>query len=63
MPNARNVAVIIGSLRRDSINRKVANALAEVAPATLRLFDARSRALMRQVNEYLRERRKALKEL
>ena len=63
MPNARNVAVIIGSLRRDSINRKVANALAEVALATLRLFDARSRALMRQVNEYLRERRKALKEL
>ena len=29
--------MIVGSLRRDSINRKVANALAEVAPATLRL--------------------------
>lgn len=31
------VAVIVGSLRRDSINRKVANALAEVAPASLKL--------------------------
>ncbi len=37
MPNARDVAVIVGSLRQDSINRKVAIALAEVAPATLRL--------------------------
>ena len=37
MLNARDVAVIVGSLRRDSFNRKVANALSEVAPATLRL--------------------------
>jgi chromate reductase len=33
----RDVAVIVGSLRKDSINRKVANALAELAPATLKL--------------------------
>lgn len=32
-----DVAVIVGSLRKDSINRKVANALAELAPATLKL--------------------------
>lgn len=32
-----DVAVIIGSLRKDSINRKVANALAELAPAGLKL--------------------------
>ncbi len=31
------VAVIVGSLRKDSINRKVANALAELAPAALKL--------------------------
>lgn len=37
MDKSRDVAVIVGSLRRDSINRKVANALIEVAPATLRL--------------------------
>jgi hypothetical protein len=29
--------VIVGSLRKDSINRKVANALAELAPAALML--------------------------
>ena len=33
MDNTHNVAVIVGSLRTDSINRKVANALAELAPA------------------------------
>lgn len=32
-----DVAVLVGSLRKDSINRKVANALAEVAPAGLKL--------------------------
>lgn len=32
-----DVAVIIGSLRKDSINRKAANALAELAPAALKL--------------------------
>lgn len=37
MEAVRTVAVIVGSLRRDSINRKVAHALAELAPATLRL--------------------------
>ena len=37
MNTVRNVAVIVGSLRKDSINRKVANALSEVAPAGLRL--------------------------
>jgi chromate reductase, NAD(P)H dehydrogenase (quinone) len=37
MDKARDVAVIVGSLRKDSINRKVANALAELAPATLKL--------------------------
>jgi chromate reductase len=34
---ARNVAVLVGSLRKDSINRKVANALMELAPASLKL--------------------------
>ncbi|HSN24653.1 MAG TPA: NAD(P)H-dependent oxidoreductase [Kofleriaceae bacterium] len=32
-----NVAVLVGSLRKDSITRKVANALWEVAPAQLKL--------------------------
>jgi chromate reductase, NAD(P)H dehydrogenase (quinone) len=32
-----DVAVIVGSLRKDSINRKVANALAELAPSPLKL--------------------------
>jgi hypothetical protein len=31
MDKIRDVAVIVGSLRKDSINRKVANALAELA--------------------------------
>jgi chromate reductase len=33
----RNVAVIVGSLRKDSFSRKMAHALAAVAPASLRL--------------------------
>src|SRR3954454_21380304 len=37
MDGARGVAVFVGSLRRDSINRKVANALRELAPSTLKL--------------------------
>ena len=37
MDKTRDVAVIVGSLRRDSINRKVANALAELAPTPLKL--------------------------
>jgi len=37
MDATRDVAVIVGSLRKDSINRKVANALVELAPAQLKL--------------------------
>ena len=37
MDKIRNVAVIVGSLRKDSINRKVANALRELAPVELKL--------------------------
>jgi chromate reductase len=37
MNKTRDVAVIVGSLRKDSINRKVANALAELAPEGLEL--------------------------
>jgi chromate reductase len=37
MDRTCEVAVIVGSLRKDSINRKVAHALAELAPAALKL--------------------------
>ena len=37
MAKIHDVAVLVGSLRKDSINRKVANVLSEVAPAGLRL--------------------------
>jgi chromate reductase len=37
MDKTCDVATIVGSLRRDSINRKVANALAEIAPTPLKL--------------------------
>lgn len=37
MDKTQDVVVIVGSLRKDSINRKVANALAELAPADLKL--------------------------
>ena len=37
MASVRDVAVLVGSLRKESINRKLANALAEVAPAGLKL--------------------------
>jgi chromate reductase len=37
MASSRTVAVLIGSLRKDSLNRKVANALIELAPKSLAL--------------------------
>ena len=37
MTRTHNVAVIVGSLRRDSLNRKAAEALARLAPAGLEL--------------------------
>jgi chromate reductase, NAD(P)H dehydrogenase (quinone) len=37
MDKTRDVAVIVGSLRKESINRKVANALAALAPEGLKL--------------------------
>ena len=37
MTKVRKVAVIVGSLRKDSLNRKVANVLAELAPSSLKL--------------------------
>ena len=37
MAATRNVAVIVGSLRKESFNRKMANALVAMAPAPLRL--------------------------
>jgi chromate reductase len=35
--NTRNIAVLVGSLRRESFNRKVAHALLEQAPAGMKL--------------------------
>ena len=37
MPSTRRVAIIVGSLRRDSLNRKMAKALIAMAPASLEL--------------------------
>ncbi|MCE9661068.1 MAG: NAD(P)H-dependent oxidoreductase [Burkholderiales bacterium] len=37
MPQTRNVAVLVGSLRKDSFNRKMAHALAALAPEALKL--------------------------
>src|SRR5471032_676435 len=37
MSKVYTIAVLVGSLRKESINRKVALALAELAPATLKL--------------------------
>ncbi len=37
MSAVRDIAVLVGSLRKDSINRKVAHALAELAPPSLKL--------------------------
>ena len=36
MPNQRKVAVLIGSLRRESFTRKVANAVVQLAPPSLK---------------------------
>lgn len=33
MPNTTRIAVLVGSLRKDSLNRKLADALAKLAPA------------------------------
>lgn len=41
----KNVAVLIGSLRKDSLNRKLANALIATAPASLALEEAAIRDL------------------
>ena len=37
MPDTRTVAVLVGSLRRESFTRKVANALVQLAPPSLKL--------------------------
>src|SRR5271167_997947 len=37
MSTTRNVAVVVGSLRKESFNRKLANALIAMAPALLKL--------------------------
>ena len=37
MAKTYTVAVLVGSLRKGSINRHVANALAELAPSSLKL--------------------------
>ena len=37
MSKTRNVAVLVGSLRKDSLNRKLARALIAMAPASLKL--------------------------
>jgi len=37
MPTPRRVAVVVGSLRKDSLNRKMAKALAAMAPPSLAL--------------------------
>ncbi|MCF5706431.1 ACP phosphodiesterase [Pseudomonas syringae] len=37
MTQIHSIAVLVGSLRKDSINRKIALALAELAPASLKL--------------------------
>ncbi|MBC8035760.1 MAG: NAD(P)H-dependent oxidoreductase [Rhizobiales bacterium] len=37
MASNHNVGVFVGSLRKDSFNRKMANALAAIAPASLKL--------------------------
>ena len=37
MSSVYNVAVLVGSLRKESLNRKLAHALAELAPSSLKL--------------------------
>ncbi len=36
MSKVYNVAVVVGSIRKDSLNRKLAHALIEAAPATIK---------------------------
>ena len=45
MPSSRNVALLIGSLRKESITRKVARALVAVAPGGLHLDEVEIGAL------------------
>ena len=45
MATVRSVAVLIGSLRKESLNRKMANALIAIAPAALKLAEAPIRDL------------------
>lgn len=37
MSTTYNIAIVVGSLRKDSLNRKLANALIKLAPASLKL--------------------------
>lgn len=37
MPNPKDIAVFVGSLRKESFTRKVALAMAKIAPATMKL--------------------------
>jgi hypothetical protein len=37
MSAVRDIAVFVGSLRKESLNRKLAKALAELAPSSLKL--------------------------
>ncbi len=37
MPTPHDVAILVGSLRKDSFSRKIARAIADLAPASLRL--------------------------
>ena len=37
MDTTKNVAIFVGSLRKDSLNRKMANALIALAPSSLKL--------------------------
>jgi chromate reductase len=45
MAAPRDIAVVVGSLRKESLNRKMANALIEIAPKTLKLEIVEIRAL------------------
>ena len=38
MSQIYSIAVVVGSLRKDSINRKIAQALADLAPPSLKLY-------------------------
>jgi chromate reductase len=45
MSTPRDIAVIVGSLRKESLNRKMAKAMIEIAPATLKLEIVEIRSL------------------